>query len=160
MPDFATTALLIFLSVLYGQTSRMGTLSMVLLRFPSTVLHELAHLAVSLVTLAHPHSINVFPRRDSNGWVLGSVKCRRITMLNAFPVGLAPLLVNLPVAWWVFQEQTLRGYMLAFLLLTSSVPSEQDVQVAFSSLLGATLWLVGLASLCAPYLYVFASTNS
>jgi len=146
MADFGTTALIIFLAVLYGQSAAMGALPMVLLRFPSTVLHELAHLAVSLVTFAHPDSIDILPKRVPGGWVLGSVKCERITMFNAFPVGMAPLLINLPMAWWAFQEQTLKGYILTFLLLTSAVPSEQDIKVAMSSLIGGIGWILFLCS--------------
>ena len=144
MHDFITTSLIIFLAVLHGRASRMGTLSMVLLRLPSTVMHELAHLVAALVTFAKPDGINIIPRRVDCGWILGSVQCGRLWMLNAFPVGMAPALINLPLAWWIFQRHTTAGYIWAFLLVTAAVPSEQDLRVALSSLVGAGLWIGGL----------------
>jgi len=141
VPDFFTLTLIIFLAMLHGCASRMGTFSMVLLRLPSTLLHELAHLAVALVTFAGPTNIDIFPRRINGGWMLGCVQCERITWHNAFPVGMAPILVNLPLAWWVYRWETLSGYVLAFLLLTAALPSGQDMKVAFCSLVGAMAWL-------------------
>lgn len=142
VPDFFTLTLIIFLAILHGRASRMGTLSMVLLRLPSTLLHELAHLAAALITFAGPTDIDISPRRaGGGGWVLGCVKCNRITWYNAFWVGLAPLAINLPLAWWVHQRQTLGGYVMAFLLLTAALPSNQDVRVAFHSVMGAMVWI-------------------
>lgn len=145
MPDFSILVLIIFLSVMHGRAARMGTLSMVILRLPSTSLHELAHLLMSLVTFAGPNGFSVFPKRSLDGWVLGSVQCSRLGMFNSFPVAMAPLLINVPVAWWTFHLQTLPGYIAAFLFLTAAVPSGQDLKVAISSFIGFMLWGCGLA---------------
>lgn len=141
MPDFPTTALIIFLSVLHGRTARMGALPMVLIRLPSTFFHEFEHLAAAFATLAQPDAISIFPRKGPEGWVLGSVQCKRIGMLNAFPVAMAPALIGVPLAYWAFNWHTLGGYVLTFLLLTAAVPSWTDFEVAFSSFVGALMWM-------------------
>lgn len=153
MPDFATLTLIIFLSVLYGKSSRMGAFSMVLLRLPTTLAHELAHLAAALITFAKPTNIDITPRRaDGGGWVLGSVECERLYWFNAFPVGMAPILVNLPLAWWAYGRETTVGYIWSFLLLTAALPSDQDLKVALTtSILGGAAWIAGLT--CAGYLF-------
>lgn len=154
MPDFATIALIIFLSVLHGRAARMGTLSMVLLRLPSTLLHELAHFLVGLVTFSGVSSFSLWPKRVDGGWILGSVQCRRLGPFSCFLVGLAPALVCLPAACWIFQLQTLSGYIGSFLLLTASVPSGQDIKVAFSSLVGSLFWL-SLMALSVSAIFLF-----
>lgn len=145
VPDFSIIVLIIFLSVMYGRSARMGTLSMVLLRLPSTAVHEMAHLFMSLVTFAGPNGFSVFPKRTPDGWILGSVECARLGMFNSFPVAMAPLLINIPIALWMFKTQNPAGYVCSFLFITSSVPSIQDLKVAIQSFLGFMVWLCGIA---------------
>ena len=140
MPNFATLALIIFLAVLYGRSSRMGTFSMVLLHLPSTLLHELAHLIVGLLTFSGVSGFSLWPRREDGYWVLGSVQCSRLGWFGAIPVGLAPALLWVPLAWFAFQARTMPGYVWSFLLLTAAVPSAQDVEVACSNFAGLLFW--------------------
>lgn len=145
LPDPSTIVLLVLVSLIYWWGSRAGTFWMVLLRFPSTLIHELAHLLIALITLARPGSVSIFPKRTSDGcWILGSVECKRISRFNAFPVGMAPALVNLPFALWTYQWGSTEGYLLSMLLVTAAVPSLQDMKIAVSSFTGFALWITTL----------------
>lgn len=146
MPDFPTAVLIIFLAVIYGRSSRMGTLSMVLWHLPSTLIHELCHGILAVVTCSGISGFSLLPKRIEGGWMLGNVQCSRIGMFSAFPVGMAPLLINLPLAWLAYRQHNLTGSVLSFLLLTAAVPSDQDCKVAFStSFIGTLVW----CSICA-----------
>lgn len=149
MPDFATTTLIIFLSVLHGRTARMGTLPMVLWRFPSTLIHEISHAILAVVTRSGISGFSLLPKRIDGGWMLGSVQCSRIGMFSAFPIGLAPL-INLPLAWLAYHRlHNLTGYILTFILLTAAIPSDQDCKVAFAtSIIGTLVWCM-IAAVCA-----------
>lgn len=145
MPGFATLTLIIFLSILYGRADSMRAIPMVLVRLPSTLLHELSHLAAALITFAKPTDIDITPRRSpAGGWVLGSVQCGRLNWFTAFPVGMAPILINLPLAWWAYNQHTTPGYVWAYFLLTASLPSEQDLKIALQNLIAAVAWIGGL----------------
>lgn len=57
-----------------------------------TILHELAHLLLGLLTNARPVSFSVMPRRASaSRWILGQVSFANIRWYNAAFVGLAPM---------------------------------------------------------------------
>lgn len=154
MPDFLSYSTIVFLAILYGRTAFCGPFLLVVARLPATLAHELAHLLVALVTGAGVQSFTVWPRRSvDGGWVLGSVRCRRVGRWNAFPLGMAPILVCLPAAWLVYQAGTVVGYAGSFVLLAASVPSDQDVRVAFSSFLGAFVWFV----VCAGWVWFWVA---
>lgn len=146
MPDFPILTLIIFLSVLHGRAARMGTFSMVMTRLPSVLAHELSHMVMGLATFAGVESISLFPKRVPDGWVLGSVQCSKLGIFNSFPVAMAPLMINIPLAWWMFHLHTTLGYIGAFLFITSSVPSDQDLKVATSSNVGLMVWGCVLAA--------------
>jgi len=68
-----------------------------------TLCHELAHFGVGLLTLARPQSLSVVPRRNSDGWRLGTVAFANLRWYNAAPTALAPLAIlaiPLLVAHW------------------------------------------------------------
>jgi len=141
MPDFQTLTFIIFLSVIHGRAANMGTLSMVFLRLPSTIIHELSHLFLGLVTFSGVSGFSIWPKRVGDSlWTLGSVECERLGVFSCFLVGMAPALINLPLAWWVFDMHTTGGYVMSFLLLTAAVPSIKDFEVAFSSIIGSLFW--------------------
>ncbi len=76
---------------------RRRVLLWAILTLPATLLHELAHLAVGLVTGARPSSFNLLPRRiDATRWRLGYVGFTRLRWWNGGAVALAPL-AGLPV---------------------------------------------------------------
>lgn len=148
--EFTGIILLVVLSVWHGRSERYGAFWMVMYRLPSTVLHEICHLVVGLATLSGVTGFSLLPKRVEGGWVLGSVTCNRVGMLSALPIGLAPALVCLPLAWQAYQLHTAVGYAGVYLCLTAATPSAADIKVAFSSLIGVTFWLavaVGLLQL-------------
>ena len=89
---------------------------------------------------------------------MGSVRFRKLNAINSLPIGLAPLSL-VPVAFYVYEHwnkwfvpslgSILCLYFIIFILLHESVPSGQDLKVAFNwksillySLLGVSVILV------------------
>ena len=72
-----------------------GHLGKVLLLLPATFAHELSHWLTALVTGCKPGFPNLWPRRQTHGWVLGTVNFTPHMGLAAI-VALAPLLALLP----------------------------------------------------------------
>ena len=165
---FAGIVLAVTLGGIQGRADRAGSIWQVLLRLPGTLLHELAHLMVAFLTGGRPAGFTIIPRRTvgvtADGsrrqvWVLGSVTIANPSLLAAFPSGVAPLLL-VPSAWLLYWSwfdwfppdllHTLLMYVAVVVCCGSSLPSSQDVAVAFSrplgvvlySALGAGAWLV------------------
>ena len=146
---FVGVLLVILLAVLQGRVGRAGAFWQVCWALPGTLLHELSHLAAALVTGGRPVGFSIVPRRDSGGWVLGSVTISRPGPVSALPSGLAPLLLNL-VAYYLYLQwangfpadlpHTLLMYLAIYLFCYSSIPSGQDLKVALSSPLGVLLY--------------------
>jgi len=127
--------------------------------FPATLLHELSHLLVGLITFGRPSGMRLWPQRSARGYVLGSVTCRNVRWYNGLLIGLAPLFL-LPVAavllLWRVQasprlapEDALWMYTVASLLY-AGLPSWQDLRIAAGS-----SWLLILLAVSA----VLAVTN-
>ena len=136
-----------------------GALVIVLWNLTGVILHELAHLLVGLLCRAHPTAVSLLPHRVGPKWRLGSVTFRRITPFNAMPVALAPLglaaLAYLVATNWFSWyppsfTATLALYAAVFVLLYNSLPSRQDLRVAFNW--RSILIYVPLAALLAWYL--------
>lgn len=123
---------------------------------PGTMLHEAAHFVVGLLLCAKPVSVSLFPKRDGDSWILGSVGFSNLTLWNAAFVAFAPLLL-VGIAWELFglwmQPAFSAGQYLSWLLsgyvtacaLFSCLPSITDLKVgALSALLygalGYGLW--------------------
>ena len=149
--DFFGIVLTIFLAASYGRMGRAAPFWLILCRLPGTALHELAHYLVALVTGGKPTGFTIIPRKCGSGdnWVLGSVTLRRPSAFSSLPTGLAPLLL-LPFAWIAFRNwflwfprdlaHTIFLYAAVCLCCCSSVPSAQDLRVAFSSIAGVALY--------------------
>ncbi|MDD5296520.1 MAG: hypothetical protein PHU46_06360 [Rhodocyclaceae bacterium] len=126
-----------------------------ILGVPGTMLHELAHWSVGLLTLARPRSITLWPRREGGRFVLGEAGFSFLGFWNGAFVALAPLLLA-PLAGlafltamgaWVradFVMWTVFGY-LAAVLLRASIPSSADMRVAIPSLIFYAVLGAGLA---------------
>ena len=56
-------------------------------------------------------------------------------------VGFAPAIIGLPLAWLALGTHSLLGYVGVFVCLTAAVPSEADIEAAFSHLFGAVVWV-------------------
>lgn len=157
---FAGIVLAATLGAIQGRSDRVGPFWMILVRLPGTLLHELAHLMVAFIAGGRPTGFTLIPRRTvgvtANGspvrvWVLGSVTVTNPSVLAAFPSGFAPLLL-LPAAWFLYRNwfvwfptdllHTLLMYVAVVVFCGSSLPSSQDVEVAFSRPLGVVLYAV------------------
>ena len=155
---FAGIVLAATLGAIQGRADRKGSFWMIIVRLPGTLLHELAHLVVGFITGGRPAGFTIIPRRtigfttdgsERRVWVLGSVAITNPSLLAAFPTGFAPLLL-LPSAWFLYRSwfvwfppdllHTLLMYVAVVVCCGSSLPSTQDVAVAFSRPLGVVLY--------------------
>lgn len=117
-----------------------------------TILHELAHFLVGVLTNARPVAFSVVPRRTAaDQWRLGQVSFANIRWYNAAFVGLAPLLilaVPLLAGWYRMDAAGMPGWedaAIAVLIapaFLSFMPSTVDLLIALRSwpyaLAGAT----------------------
>ena len=155
---FSGIILTIFLATIQGRIGRIGPFWQILYAIPGTLLHELAHFLVALVTGGRPSGFSIIPRprecaladgSQRRMWVLGSVSIGNAGTLSALPTGLAPLSLVAAAYYlyshWLFWypadlQHTLIMYLSVYLLCYSSVPSTQDIKVAFSSITGLILY--------------------
>lgn len=101
-----------------------------LLTFPATLLHELSHALVGLVTFARPASFSLWPKRVGfSSWRLGYVGFLNLRWWNSGAVAMAPL------AW-----------LVVLAALARSVPQVPPrVTLQSSVLIGATLVWIWIA---------------
>lgn len=135
---------------------RTSPMSAALLSLVGTIGHELTHAIVGFLLGAKPVDLSLFPRKEGNRWVLGSVSFERMNLLNSAPVAMAPLLLFyigafLGKAWMVpslvaggFGQWAVAGYVVAT-LIQAGTPSTQDFKVggpslAIYGLVGVALW--------------------
>jgi len=124
-----------------------------LLVLPGTFAHESLHYLTGLLLDAGPVSFNLWPRRDGQGWAMGSVTFNHIRWYNAFFVGMAPLLL-LPAAYglalWRLRGQPVLGWQEALGVyvvanfIYAALPSWADVKIAARSPIGWILLAGGL----------------
>lgn len=103
---------------------------------PGVAAHEMAHYLVAFLTFGRPQPISLWPRREGNDWVMGSVSfCPNF--FNGGLVALAPLYVLPPVAWFCWQSHMDAGPIgalalgyLAAVILYAAWPSRTDWVVA------------------------------
>ncbi len=155
---FAGIVLAAALGAMQGRADRAGPFWRILVRLPGTLLHEMAHLVMAFITGGRPAGFTVIPRRTvgvtAGGstrqvWVLGSVTITNPSIIAAFPSGFAPLLL-LPLAWFLYDNwfiwfppdlpHSLLMYPAVVICCGGSLPSSQDVSVAFSRPLGLLLY--------------------
>jgi hypothetical protein len=146
---FAGLLLVIFLAAAQERVGRAGAFWLILFALPGTILHEMAHYLVALVTGGSPRGFSIIPRTRAfadgssrRQWVLGSVSLAKAGALSAVPTALAPLGL-IVVAWYLYGHwfawfpadtpHTLLLYGVVYLFCYSAVPSRADLQVAFSS---------------------------
>lgn len=134
------------LSLALGLWALMGQIPSpfwrIVLRLPSTLLHELCHWVVALVTVSSPGLPSIWPRRVAGGWILGHVQFRP-RMFTCALVALAPLGLVAPVLIWALQlpsagvlwRETLLVTGLSYLLM-AGVPSSADLAIAAQDPMG------------------------
>jgi hypothetical protein len=117
-----------------------------ILAWPGTVVHEILHYIVALITFGKPHNLVILPSNESGGTVLGSVQCGNLNWFNKIPVALAPLLA-IPIAIVMMSlmkfSWTTGGIFNAFIIssiVSSCVPSSVDMEIATSSMVGMIFW--------------------
>jgi len=115
----------------------------------SVTWHELMHFIFALITFAKPINFSIFPKKyhyidkkryERIYWTLGSVEATNVNFINAPFVGLAPLFL-LVIAYYVYKyyfyyfSLTLHNiivfYIILYMLISNSIPSMQDIRVAF-----------------------------
>ena len=144
-PELLTALATVFwwwvLRRLRGKPWRFAVVSLV-----GTFLHELAHFVVGAVTGAKPVSFRIFPQRTEQGWTLGSVTFENMTLFNAAPVALAPLLLlalaPLLGLYWAApaaQSANWSTWLLATYVCANALdagwPSSTDIKVGADSAL-------------------------
>jgi hypothetical protein len=138
----------------FGVTFARRATSRILLGLPATMAHEAAHWVVALITGSRPGLPSIWPRREGDGWVLGSVQFVVYPRV-AGVVALAPLWCLAPLAWWLVTGATSAAdalwYQFALGILAGycavgSVPSTQDWYVALKYPIGSMAVLAVLAA--------------
>lgn len=148
-PDLAAAVVVVTLLALTRNIA-----AQIFLSLPATVLHELAHWVVALLTGSSPSLPSVWPRRVANGWQLGQVSFEAKTF-SAGWVALAPGWVLGAVCWFILTQHTASSPahefalgLLAGYCAWGMLPSPQDWTIALRYPLGSvscltlvSLWL-------------------
>jgi len=130
-----------------------------ILVFPTTFLHELSHFLIAFITGGKPFLPSLIPKRRRGAVIMGEVKFYA-TPLSAFPSALAPLLL-IPLAFYFLSSSIPFPLKetLSYYALRGSLPSLQDIKVAFSHPFGALLWIL-LLFFSAGFLYEIVSVRT
>lgn len=127
-----------------------------LLTWPATVMHELAHFVVAMLTFGKPVAISLLPKRTTTGVQLGEVKVRNLNAFNGAVIAMAPFLL-LGVAYALYAT-VIRGQAcdwakllsvayLAANALYGSAPSRHDFIHALRKPLGG-IAILAIAASC------------
>jgi len=132
-----TIIILIFLSKKISKISY----SYALLTLPATIMHELSHLTLSVITLGKPVKINLIPKKTKNGIIYGYVESSNINIWNAALIGLAPLILLILGVIFLFKylipEKNIFFIILDFyivlMFIEGGIPSKEDLKIAIKS---------------------------
>lgn len=143
---FTFLATSLIMGIIHRRLSSSGSFLALAYCLPFTIMHELAHYAVALITGGRPSSFSVWPRKHGNGWVLGSVSSVP-TILSAAPTALAPLgwlvIGYLVVVFRNNPALNMPDYLVVAVVYACSAactPSWQDIRVALGNPLSLILW--------------------
>ena len=159
-PDnsYPTLALILGLySILH--LSRNSGYGIALLSLPGTLCHEILHWIFGIFLNAKPVSVSIWPKRQGNTWVLGSVGFTNLTIWNSAFVAFAPLLM-FPLGWALFVHAVVpawnQGLYMVWLLgcyvcaccAFAGLPSTTDIKLGTLSALmygviGYLVWYLG-----------------
>ncbi|MBV5329912.1 MAG: hypothetical protein JZU65_20175 [Chlorobium sp.] len=127
------------MGAIHRRLSSSGSFVVVIYCLPFTLMHEMSHFVVALLTGGRPSVFSVWPRRSENGWVLGSVSSAP-TLLSAAPTALAPLgwlaVGYYSMALWDKRPVWIPDYMIMVILYACTAacsPSWQDIKVALTN---------------------------
>jgi hypothetical protein len=154
--DMLPSAILVLVWLGLMRSVRYSGWGVALISFVGTWLHELSHYLTGFLLCAKPMSFTLWPKRDGDQWVLGSVGFTNLNIWNAAPVAFAPLmLIGLGGLLFVYWSQPafVSGHYLSWLLSSyvvaccffSCLPSTTDIRIgALSGLMygaiGCSLW--------------------
>ena len=110
--EVLASAALILTWLIVMRSTRYSKWQIALISLPGTFMHELLHGLVGLVLFAKPRSFSIFPKRQGDTWVLGSVGFANLTIWNAAPVAFAPFLM-LGIGAPLFQYGMLPSFLRA-----------------------------------------------
>lgn len=122
-------------------------------------MHELAHFAVALLLGGKPSAISFWPVKSGRRWKLGSVVYQP-TVLCTVPTALAPLAWLVVGGYLILKKETLTDgslemlsgiYLAAYLCISASIPSSQDMEIVVTHPFSLMLWALIL------YLAVYLS---
>ena len=108
------------------------------LTFPSTLLHELTHYIVSLVTNGQPRGLNVSPEHVSGGVRLGYVMTGNLRWYNGTLIAIAPILLWVGASVMISEIDLNRDFppwlvakiYITACLIEGGIPSRSDLQLA------------------------------
>lgn len=106
------SAVLILTWLVAMRSTRYSKWRLAMISLPGTFLHEALHGMVRLLLFAKPQSFSIFPKRQGNTWVLGSVGFANLNIWNAAPVAFAPLLM-LGIGWLLYEHWMLPTFLVA-----------------------------------------------
>lgn len=114
--------------------------SYILIRLPGTIAHEMLHYAVGLILNARPCRFSILPIKSGENYILGSVSFKNITWYNGIFVGMAPLLLWVPLLFLLPKSAQPDTYLMGYwcllaLCIEPSMPSRTDLSVAAKSLI-------------------------
>lgn len=147
---FAGLCLIVTLSYVRNKLlDKENLFGVMILGILETLPHEIMHWLVASITGARPYGFSIIPKKYEIAglnnkkiiyWDFGKVEAY-ITFYNALFFGLAPLLLLILAFisyayYFTFVTSTLVNtiafYMLEYCLIVNSIPSKQDILVAFS----------------------------
>lgn len=163
-PALLASALLVAVWLGLIRALRRSMYMLALLGFCATVMHETCHWLVGLLLHARPAAVSLWPQRQGQRWILGSVSFRNLHLGNAAFVALAPLAL-FPLGWWLalhwllpafhaghYGQWLLAAYVVACCAY-GGMPSLVDLRVGAASVLlyavlaAAFWWLARYAGL-------------
>ena len=116
---------------------------------PGTLLHELMHWLVALITHGKPSLPSIWPKRSRDGWMLGHVDFANPRWYNTALIALAPLML-LPLVIWLYLHQIAKiplfsgwHWLLMYVAITaamSTLPSRVDLRLAWKYS-ATTIWI-------------------
>lgn len=135
---YSLLAISIFLYIFRKLESRFWIFTIVTL--PATILHELTHFIISLLTGGKPKGFSIIPKKNTDGsYTMGSVTSYNVTWWNGFLIGLAPLLL-IPISYFYlkyyiieikdFKLLAINLFIIAS-MLEGSIPSSVDLKLSF-----------------------------
>lgn len=148
---FLSPLAFVILTLLISKFLRMGQSNFYLAAVQNllgTFLHELAHLIVGFLLGSKPTSFSLWPKREKDFYVFGSVAHANLTWYNAIPTALAPLALLLVLLWsnnfllsfvcdW---KGTLVYIFCVSIIVNNSIPSKTDFQIAFGDWRGVIFY--------------------